>query len=54
MAERPNETEFLTEVLSAVEGLPAGFAERLLKLVAENPADRGDAIRKLIEEHAGE
>jgi hypothetical protein len=54
MADRPNETEFLTEVLAAVEGLPEGFAERLLKLVAENPADRGEAIRKLIDEHAGE
>jgi hypothetical protein len=54
MADRPNETEFLAEVLSAVAGLPPGFAKRLLKLVAENPADRGEAIRKLIDEHAGE
>jgi hypothetical protein len=53
MAERPNETEFLAEVLAAVEGLPAGLAERLLKLVADNPADRGEAIRKLLEEQAG-
>ena len=53
MAERPKEVEFLSEVLAAIEGLPEGLAERLLELVAENPADRGEAIRKLIEEHTG-
>jgi hypothetical protein len=53
MAERPKEIEFLAEVLAAVEGLPERFADRLLELVAENPADRGEAIRRLIEEHSG-
>jgi hypothetical protein len=53
MVERPNEFEFLSEVLKEQKDLPAGFAERLAKLVAEKPEDRADAIRRLIEEHAG-
>jgi hypothetical protein len=53
MVERPNELEFLAEVLGQVENLPEGFAERLAKLVAEKPADRAEAIRRLIEELAG-
>jgi hypothetical protein len=53
MVQRPNELEFLAEVLAAVEDLPPGFAERLAKLVADKPADRAEAIRRLIEEHSG-
>ena len=55
MEQRPNAVEFLTEVLREIEGLPAGLAERLTKLVAEVPEEeRAEAIRRLIEEHAGE
>ena len=54
MVERPNESEFLAEVLSRVENLPEGFAERLATLVADKPDDRAEAIRRLIEEHAGD
>jgi hypothetical protein len=53
MVPRPNEVEFLSAVLAQVEGLPEGLAERLLKLVAERPEDRAEAIRRLIEEHCG-
>ena len=54
MVERPNELEFLAEVLGQVENLPDGFAERLTTLIADKPADRADAIRRLIEEHSGD
>lgn len=53
MVERPNESEFLAEVLSQVENLPEGFVERLAKLIADKQEDRADAIRRLIEEHSG-
>jgi hypothetical protein len=53
MVERPNELEFLAEVLGQVENLPGGFAERLAKLIADKPEDRADALRRLIEEFAG-
>jgi hypothetical protein len=53
MASRPNEQEFLAEILGKLENLPPGFAERLLKLIADEPEERADAIRRLIEEHAG-
>ena len=54
MVERPNELEFLAEVLGRVENLPAGFAERLSQLIADKPEDRAEAIRRLIEEHSGD
>jgi hypothetical protein len=50
---RPNELEFLAQVLGTIEDLPEGLAERLAKLVADKPEDRADAIRRLIEEHSG-
>ena len=52
--QRPNELEFLSEVLRSIEDLPEGFADRLAKLVAEKPEDRAEAIRRLMEEHSGE
>ena len=52
MSQRPNELEFLSEVLGSLEGLPPGFAERLARLVADKPEDRVEAIRRLIEEHS--
>ena len=54
MVQRPNELEFLAEVLAEIEDLPEGFAERLAKLVADKPEDRAEAIRRLIEEHSGD
>ena len=54
MAQRPNEVEFLAAVLATIEDLPAGFAERLSKLVADRPEDRAEAILRLIEEHSGD
>ena len=54
MAQRPNELEFLAEVLAKIEDLPEGFADRLTKLVAEKTDDRAEAIRRLIEEHSGD
>jgi hypothetical protein len=52
--QRPNELEFLSEVLRRIENLPEGFADRLAKLVAEKPEDRAEAIRRLMEEHSGD
>jgi hypothetical protein len=53
MAKRPNEIEFLSEVLTQVEDLPEGFAERLTRLVTDKTQDRAEAIRRLIEENVG-
>lgn len=52
---RPDEREFLSEVLEKVEDLPEGLSERLLKLVeeaSEAMSERADAIRRLLEEHS--
>jgi hypothetical protein len=54
MAQRPDELEFLSEVLGKVPNLPEGFAERLTTLVAGKPEDRAEAIRRLIEEYSGD
>jgi hypothetical protein len=51
MAQRPSEIEFLADVLRDVRDLPPALVERLLRLIAENPDDRAEAIRRLIEEH---
>lgn len=47
---RPDDREFLSEVLQNVEDLPEGLSERLLKLLDEPPEDRADAIRRVLEE----
>jgi hypothetical protein len=47
---RPDDREFLTEVLQNVEDLPNGLKERLLKLVEEPAETRADAIRLVLEE----
>jgi len=52
---RPNEREFLSQVLEKVEDLPEGLSDRLLRLVDEAPEvpeQRADAIRRLLEEHS--
>jgi hypothetical protein len=49
---RPDEREFLSEVLEKVEDLPEGLSESLLKLVEEPCEDRADAIRRLLDEHS--
>jgi hypothetical protein len=54
MVQRPDEREFLSEVLGKIEDLPRGLAERLTRLIAEQPQDRAEAIRRLIEEHSGD
>jgi glutamate synthase domain-containing protein 3 len=52
MQQRPNELEFLKEVLAEVEDLPQDLARRLVELVEAKPEDRAQAIRRLIEEHS--
>jgi hypothetical protein len=50
---RPNEREFLSQVLESVKDLPEGLSERLLRLVDQTPdalGERADAIRRLLEE----
>jgi hypothetical protein len=49
---RPDEHEFLKQVLEKVDDLPEGLGERLLSLVDEAPEQRADAIRRAIEEHS--
>jgi hypothetical protein len=52
---RPDEREFLSQVLENLEDLPQGLRERLLKLVGDPPEageDRSDVIRRLLEEHS--
>jgi hypothetical protein len=47
---RPDDKEFLAEVLQNVEDLPDGLKERLLKLVEEPAETRADAFRRALEE----
>jgi len=51
---RPNEREFLREVLRDLDALPPGLADRLAEIVERKAADRAEAIRKLFEEFARE
>jgi hypothetical protein len=48
--QRPNEREFLQQVLRDIDGLPAGLAERLLEVFDARGQDRADALRALFEE----
>jgi hypothetical protein len=50
--QRPNEREFLRDVLQEVEDLPPGLADRLIEVIERRAPDRGEAIRKLFEEFA--
>lgn len=52
MLQRPNELEFLKQVLGQLEDLPEHLAERLAQLIADKPEDRAEAIRRLIEDHS--
>ena len=52
MQQRPNELEFLKEVLAEIEDLPPDLARRLVELVESKPEERAQAIRRLLEEHA--
>jgi hypothetical protein len=48
--QRPNEREFLQEVLKEIEDLPLGLADRLLEVFDRQAGDRAEALRKLFEE----
>jgi hypothetical protein len=48
---RSDQREFLSRVLERVEDLPEGLSERLLKLLDEEPEERSEAIRRVIEEY---
>jgi hypothetical protein len=52
--QRPNEREFLREVLRDMDALPEGLADRLVEVVDRKAVDRAEAIRKLFEELARE
>jgi hypothetical protein len=47
---RPNEKEFLQEVLRGVEDLPQELAQRLLEAIEGKGLDRAEVIRKLFED----
>ena len=51
---RPNEREFLREVLRDLDSLPDGLADRLAEVVERKTADRAEAIRKVFESFARE
>jgi hypothetical protein len=51
---RPDEREFLREVLKELEALPPGLADRLAQVVEHPEGDRAEAIRRLFEEFARE
>jgi len=48
--QRPNEREFLQQVLGEIDDLPAGLTERFLEILEDTAVDRADALRKLFEE----
>lgn len=52
--QRPNEREFLAEVLRDLPDLPEGLAERIMSLLDESETKRAAAIAKLFEEFSGE
>lgn len=49
---RPNEKEFLQEVLRGVDDLPEELAKRLLEVIEGKSLDRAEVIRKLFEDFA--
>jgi hypothetical protein len=51
---RPNEREFLQEVLRDLADLPEGFARRFLELFDGKDPDRAEAIRRLFEDFGRE
>ena len=51
---RPNEREFLAEVLGELPDLPQGLPERFVELLDKDDKDRASAIRALFEEYSRE
>ena len=52
--QRPNEREFLQQVLGEIDDLPEGLADRFVEVFDRKAGDRADAIRKLFEDFARE
>jgi hypothetical protein len=52
--QRPNEREFLQQVLGEIDDLPEGLAERLVEVLDRTAGDRAEALRKLFEDCARE
>ena len=52
--QRPNDQEFLSEVLRELPDLPEGLAERFIAILGEAPENRASAIRELFEEYSRE
>lgn len=50
--QRPNEREFLQQVLRELTDLPPALAERFGEVLERKEGDRAEAIRKLFEELA--
>ena len=51
---RPSEHEFLQALLDTIDDLPPDFGSRLEEVLAQEHADRSQALRQLFEEFAGE
>jgi len=52
--QRPNEQEFLHQVLETLKDLPPELAQRFAEILKKKDVDRSQAIRELFEEFAGE
>jgi len=52
--DRPNEREFLLQVLREIDDLPEGLADRFVEVVDRKAGDRAEALRKLFEDCARE
>lgn len=51
---RPNEREFIQEVLRDLKDVPAELAARFAEILDRTDVDRAEAIRKLFEDSARE
>ncbi len=51
---RPNEREFLQQVLETLKDPPPGLAQRFTEILGRKDIDRAQAIRQLFEELAGD
>jgi len=51
---RPNEREFLQQVLQTLKELPPGLAQRFTEILGRKDVDRPQAIRQLFEDLTGD
>jgi hypothetical protein len=52
--QRPSAQDFLKELLETLDDLPPELARRFEEVLKKEDADRSEAIRRLLEELAGD